>query len=156
MKRVVRQIKQITFTKEGFGEIKKELEDLVSSRKDAVLTLSAARALGDLSENGLYTAAKARLRSIDTEINRRKYYLKVGVVKTAGKEMVGVGSSVKVTNEGKVRVFYLVGDYESNPAENKISQNSPIGRALMGKRVGNNIQVETPAGRVVFKIQKIG
>lgn len=153
--RRVQKPESISFTKEGYDRIKSELEELQDSRKGAVETLSAARALGDLSENGLYTAAKSRLRHIDTEINRRKYYLKVGIVKESKASTVGIGNTVEVKDGEKNRIFQIVGDTESDPLNGKITQKSPIGSALIGKSKGDSVKISTPSGIKLFKINKI-
>ncbi len=155
IKRPIQKPERIVFTKEGFERIEKELAELQASRKGAVETLSAARALGDLSENGLYTAAKSRLRSIDTEINRRKYYLKVGVIEQSGEFVVGIGSTVVVNDGKKERTFQIVGDTESDPLNGKITQKSPIGKALFGKNVGDSVKIKTPSGEKEFSIASI-
>lgn len=155
IKRKVIRPEKIAFTKEGYNKLQKELDDLIHSRKEAVETLSAARALGDLSENGLYTAAKSRLRSIDTEINRRKYYLKVGVVTQTDSSTVHVGKSVVVTDGKQERVFQIVGDTESDPLNGKITQKSPIGSALIGKKLKESVDIKTPSGTIKYVIKKI-
>lgn len=155
LKRPVQKLERISFTKEGYEKIQQELADLQASRKGAVETLSAARALGDLSENGLYTAAKGRLRSIDTEINRRKYYLKVGKIEESGKSSVGVGKTVEVIDGNNTREFKIVGDTESDPLNGRITKKSPIGRALFGKKIGEIVVVKTPSGDKKFTIKKI-
>lgn len=154
-KRPVLQPEKISFTQEGYDNLEKELENLQSSRKEAVEALSFARALGDLSENSLYTAAKGRLRSIDTEINRRKYYLKVGVVEEIGSNTVGIGKKVTVTDGKKERDFYIVGDIESDPLNGKITQKSPIGKALIGKRLNEDVEIVIPSGTITYTIIKI-
>lgn len=155
LKRRVIHPEKIAFTQEGYDNIQKELETLQSSRKEAVDALAFARALGDLSENSLYTAAKGRLRSIDTEINRRKYYLKVGVVEEIDDNIVGIGKKVVVTDGKKEREFQIVGDTESDPLSGKITQKSPIGSALLGKGLNDTVQISTPSGTINYTIQKI-
>lgn len=154
-KRPVKKIERISFTQEGYNKIKEELATLRSSRKGAVETLASARALGDLSENGLYTSAKARLRSIDTEINRRVYYLKVGSVEEVSTKTVGIGNSVTVSDGNTTREFQIVGDTESDPLNGKITKKSPIGRALFGKAVKDEVVVTTPSGGKKYSIKKI-
>lgn len=155
LKRPVVKPEQISFTKEGYEKLEKELQELQASRKGAVETLAAARALGDLSENGLYTAAKGRLRSIDTEINRRKYYLKVGIVEEAMSNSVGIGKSVLVSDGKKERIFQIVGDTESDPLNGKITKKSPIGSALLGKSVKDIVKISTPSGTIEYTIKEI-
>lgn len=142
-------------TREGFEKLQKEFEELKSSRPQAVKTLSEARAMGDLSENGLYTAAKARLRSIDNQIFRLEIQIKLADINEGGGEKVGIGSKVIVKNGNEKKTFYIVGDYEANPQEGKISQNSPLGRALMGKKVNEKAVFEAPSGSVSYLIQDI-
>lgn len=151
----MKQLKRIPFTKEGLENVKKELEDLKKARPEAVLKLAEARGMGDLSENGLYTAAKARLRSMDSRIFQLTMQIKLSDVINSNTNSVGIGTSVETEAEGKARVFHIVGDYEANPLEGKISQHSPIGRALMGKRVGESAVVETPKGKNIYKVVKI-
>lgn len=155
MKRRAVKVEKISFTKEGYKKIEDELRELQDSRKSAVETLAAARALGDLSENGLYTSAKARLRSIDTEINRRKYYLKVGVVEERDASRVGIGSKVTVTDGKGERVFTIVGDTESDPLQGKITKKSPIGSALMNKIKGEKVHITIPTGTIEYTILDI-
>jgi transcription elongation factor GreA len=155
IKRRIIRPEKIPFTQEGYDKLQIELEELQASRKGAVETLSAARSLGDLSENGLYTAAKGRLRSIDTEINRRKYYLKVGVVEETQRSAIGIGKTVVVSDGTKERVFQIVGDTESDPLNGKITQKSPIGSALLGKNVKDSVTITTPSGHITYTIKKI-
>lgn len=151
----MRTLKRIPFTKEGLEEVKKELEGLKKSRLEAVLKLAEARGMGDLSENGLYTAAKARLRSMDSRIFQLGMQIKLADVIKSNINEVGIGTSVEVQIEGKSRVFHIVGDYEANPLEGKISQHSPIGKALLGKRVGDEVKVLTPRETITYVITSI-
>ncbi len=151
----MRQIKRIPVTKEGFEKLNKDLEELKAQRPDAVRTLADARSMGDLSENGLYTAAKARLRSIDNEMFRLEIQIKLADIKETNKDKADIGSSVKVSNGSFETTFHIVGDYEANPMEKKISQHSPLGRALVGKKVGETAQFQAPSGIVSYKIISI-
>lgn len=155
MKQVSR-IKRIPVTKEGFEKLKKELEELQASRPAAVKTLSEARAMGDLSENGLYTAAKARLRSIDSQLFRLDIQIKLADIQDpSSKDEVGIGSTV-IVNDGTIdKTFHIVGDYEADPLNGKISQNSPLGRALIGKKAGQEAEFHAPKGIIRFKILSI-
>ncbi|MCL4387010.1 MAG: transcription elongation factor GreA [Patescibacteria group bacterium] len=149
-------MKRILFTKEGYEKVKKERDELIALRQEAVENLARARELGDLSENSLYKAARARLSSIDNRIRRLSELLKIGeVVEKPTGETIGIDSIVTVTDGKKIRVFHIVGGYESDPLSGKISHNSPIGKALVGKRVGDSINVDVPAGKVSYKILKI-
>lgn len=155
MKTLIRQPKRIKFTKEGLDKLKQELESLTLSRKPAVAELKRAREMGDLSENGLYKAARMNLSSIDARIRKTKFMLKVADVYDAPMGAVGIGSSVEVEQDGKRLIYQIVGDYEANPLEKKISSNSPIGRALIGKKVDDEFSIYTPKGEIKIKVIKI-
>lgn len=151
------KLASISFTKEGYENLKKEYENIFNARPDAVKTLSKAREMGDLSENGFYKAAKARLSSIDSNLRRLKILIKNAKVadKPHKEGIVGFGNKVTV-NDGKInREFNIVGRYESNPAKDKISDVSPIGRALIGKKVEDVVKVNTPKGEIIYKIIKV-
>lgn len=151
----IRNIKRIPVTKEGFATLQKDLLQLQKDRPAAVKTLAEARSMGDLSENGLYTAAKSRLRSIDTQIFRTEIQIKLADIIEGAQGQVSIGSIVNVKSEDREITFYIVGDYEANPAEKKISQHSPLGRALMGKKVGETAHFEAPKGTISYKILSI-
>lgn len=152
----IRALKRIPFTKEGFSKLERKLEHLKADRPGAVKELARARELGDLSENGLYTAAKARLISIDNSIFRTEMTIKLAdVVENANSDIISIGSRVTVTQDGENFDYIIVGDTETNPKERKISQHSPIGTALMGKSVGNSVEITLPAGKKILKIIKI-
>lgn len=149
-------MKQIPFTKEGHEKLKKELEDIRNSRPAAVEDLSKARSMGDLSENGYYKAARFKLTGIDRRIREINYILKYAVVTEAqGSDSVQIGSTV-ILNDGDNDITYsIVGGYESNPLEGKISQISPIGKAILGKKVGEKVSIEIPKGTVSYIIKSI-
>jgi len=152
MKKVVRVIKPIRFTKEGYNIVKNKYKALKKSRPAAIATLARARAMGDLSENGFYKAAKGELHSIDNEIAKLDHYLKYGVIHSGKSDQISVGSIVTIESDGEETEFHLVGDYEADPKQKKITLNSPIGRALAGKKVNDEVFVHTPSGQVVYKI----
>ncbi len=150
------RIKRIPITKEGFEKLKRELEELQASRPAAVKTLAEARAMGDLSENGLYTAAKARLRSIDSQLFRLDIQIKLADIQDSGsKDEIGIGSAVKVSDGSIEKTFHIVGDYEADPLNGKISQNSPLGKALIGKKVGQDAEFHAPKGIISYKVLSI-
>lgn len=151
-----RKLVKIPFTKQGFEDLKKQYEEILSSREDAVKTLAAARELGDLSENGLYKAARARLSGIDANLRRLHNLIKLAdVVEKPTKGIVGIGSTVTVSDGKNKREFNIVGRFEANPAENKISDISPLGNALINKKEDETIEVNTPSGKINYKILKI-
>lgn len=119
--------------------------------------LKEAREMGDLSENGAYKYAKFELGSIGRQLRQLRFQLDNGVIvaKTAT-DTVSFGSCVTVTHSsGKRMMFTIVSSYESNPLENKLSMDSPIGSALLGKKLHESVVVQTPAGEQTFTILKI-
>lgn len=150
------KLKRISFTKEGFDKLLKDLESLKNNRPAAVKELARARELGDLSENGLYTAAKSRLISLDNQIFRAEMTLKFAdVIETSSSNTIQIGSKVTILDEGIEIEYQIVGDTETNPKEHKISQNSPIGRALMGRKLGDSAQIHTPSGTKTVEIKSV-
>ena len=145
----------IFFTKAGLEKVKKEYKALTEKRKGAVETLKRAREMGDLSENGLYKAAKFELGNIDRALRQLSHYINKGVLAAKPTGTIGIGSEVTLTEEGKKKEFFIVGDIEANPSENKISSNSPLGKALMNGKIGETVGVETPGGKKSYKIISI-
>lgn len=145
----------LIFTKEGFEKVKSEHRILTEKRKSAVETLKRAREMGDLSENGLYKAAKFELGDIDRNLRRLTHFINKGIIAVKPDGKIGVGSKVTVIENGNKKEFLIAGDFEANPSEDKISQNSPLGKALMNKAEGDLIEIITPGGRKSYKITKI-
>ena len=146
----------IPFTQKGFEDLKKELNQVTSQRPSAVKELTRGRDMGDLSENGLYKAAKQNLVDIDRRIRHLKFLIKQGKpILPIGSEYVQLGHHVLVETENGNKEFSLVGEYEANPNENKVSLKSPIDHNLMGRKVGDEIKINTPKGVLNYKIVKI-
>jgi len=148
---------KILLTKEGLAELKAEHNELVNvKRHEAVARLAAARELGDLSENSEYAAAKQDLSFMDGRILELEEILHgAKVITSHGKSHVDVGCKVVLHVNGKKEEFYLVGEWEADPMQKKISHESPLGKALMGKKVGEKVEVEAPAGKILYKILHI-
>lgn len=152
----MRQMRRVPYTKEGFEAIKKEFADLKEARKEAVVNLSTARNMGDLSENGLYTAAKARLRSIDGRITYLDLQIKFAeIVESAPKDTVGINSKVTIVTSGKERKIHIVGEKEADPLQGRISNISPLARVLIGRKKGDTVEFEAPAGKIIYKIVEL-
>lgn len=153
--------KKIFVTKQGLEDLKKELQQLEKVNRPQVLErVSQARAMGDLSENSEYTAAREELSLIDSRIEELQEMLKkveiIDETKTSKKSSnVQLGSTVTVKINGKKEVFELVGEWEADPAEKKISHESPLGKALIGKALNDKIEVEAPAGKILYHIVEI-
>jgi len=144
-------------TKEGLKDLRQEHEDLLQTKRPtAVNRLSDARELGDLSENSEYAAAKQDLAFIDGRIAELEEIINAAKVITAPSTgSIGVGSTVTIHVNGKKDVYHLVGEWEADPINKKISHSSPLGKALLGKKAGEEIEVEAPAGKVLYKIVTI-
>ena len=150
------KLSRIPFTKEGFTRLQKKYKKLQENRPAAVRELARARELGDLSENGLYTAAKSRLISLDNQIFKIEMTMKFAdVIEIHNSNTVQIGSKVTVLDEGVEVEYQIVGDTETNPKEYKISQHAPIGRALMGKSPGDFAQIHTPSGKKTIEIKSV-
>lgn len=149
---------KIQLTKQGYDNLQKEYQDLVKNKKSqAVDRLQKARTMGDLSENNEYSAAKDGLAFVEGRIQEIEEILKtVEVVENHnGGNSVEVGTSVTVEVNGKKELFQIVGEFEADPMNKKLSQNSPIGQALISKKVGDLVEVNIPAGKVQYKIVEI-
>lgn len=146
-------VKLIAFTAEGLEKVKREKAILQSKRPEAVKNLTAAREMGDLSENAAYRVARAKLSSLDSRLRYLSRLILLGRVgkPPAGGE-IGIGSRVRLQQNGKHFDYKLVGSFESDPSKGKISHVSPIGKALMGKRPGETITLVSPSGKTSYEI----
>ena len=147
--------KKIYLTKEGLEELKKEYEELSKVKRPEVLNrVSQARNMGDLSENAEYTVAREELSFIDGRIDELEELLKqVVIISNNHSSTIKLGSTVKVNTDGGREVFTVVGEWEADPKESKISHESPLGKALLGKKVGEKVDVQAPAGKIVYTIE---
>lgn len=145
-------------TKEGYEKIKKEIEERENEIRPILSeTLNEMRNQGDLRENDGYSLAVEENEQNEEEILRLKELLKNSrIVKTKGKSKVNVGNKVTIScNNEKNRVYTIVGESHANPLENRISYKSPIGEALIGKKVGDEFKLDTPKGKIHCKIESI-
>lgn len=150
--------KQYHLTQEGIDELKAELDGLVSKRAGVADAIKTAREQGDLSENAEYHAAKDEQVTLESRISEIEYILaNVEVIaKPKGKnDKVQLGSQVELKGNGKSKQFTLVGTVEADPLNGKISDESPIGQALMGKQLGEEVEIATPAETATYKVAKI-
>lgn len=151
--------KKIYLTQQGFDDLQKEYDELLNKRRPEVVTrLSAAREMGDLSENSEYTAAREELSFIDGRIEELAIILKQAELITDDNhktQVVALGSQVVVKIADRDETFTVVGEWEADPIEKKISHESPLGKALLGKKAGEAVEVEAPAGKMVYKIVSV-
>ena len=151
-------MQDILLTREGLEQLRKEYDNLVKVKRPEVVTrLSIARGQGDLTENSEYTAAKQDLAFVDGRIAELEQVLhEAKVVTSRSKKKVDVGCKVTLHVSGKKEIFTIVGEWEADPSQKKISHSSPLGKALLGKKVGEKAEVEAPAGKIIYKILHIG
>lgn len=153
--------KKIYLTEEGLEDLKKEYAELVNKKRpEVVIRLADARNQGDLSENAEYVAAREELSFMDGRIEELEDLLKQATLikdnpKAGANGIVALGSKVTLHVDGKKEVFTVVGEWEADPTEKKISHESPLGKALLGKKVGEAFEVEAPAGKISYKISAI-
>lgn len=149
--------KKIYLTKEGLDELKQEYEDLTKVKRPEILNrVSQARNMGDLSENAEYTVAREELSFIDGRIDELEELLKqVVMISNNHSNIIKLGSTVKVHTGKDNEEFTVVGEWEADPKDKKISHESPLGKALLGKKVGEKVEVEAPAGKIVYTIEAI-
>lgn len=145
-------------TQHGYQQLEKELSELRNVKRPlAVDRLQKARGMGDLSENSEYIAAKENLAFIDERISEIEEMLKNAqvVINDNQTDKVELGSLVTVKNDNGNHQFTIVGEYEADPANQKLSASSPIGKALLGKKINEEVEVEVPAGKIKYKIIEI-
>jgi len=154
--------KSVMLTAEGLKQLEEELDLLKGEkRKEIAEKIKVARSYGDLSENSEYDDAKNEQAILEARIATIEATLKVAVVidenEVSADQSVHVGSLVKVENisAGRVVEYRIIGSNESNPKENKISDESPVGKALLGKKAGDMVEVEVPAGLMTFKVLEV-
>jgi transcription elongation factor GreA len=146
----------VLFTKLGFENLKKELEQEIAKRPLAVESLKRGREMGDLSENGLYKAAKMELVSIDRQIRHLRNLVSYGrISEPKDNNTVQLGHAITVETGNEKKEFRIVGEWEADPRGNKISIKSPIGHNLMGRKAGESVAIRTPNGFLNYKILSI-
>jgi transcription elongation factor GreA len=133
-------------TQAGIDELKAELEALRVRRVDTAEAIKVARELGDLSENAEYQSARQEQERNDGRIEEIEHILaNVEVIKSNGSKQVGLGSTVTLKGGKKDLVLQVVGTIEADPLAAKISDESPIGKALLGKKEGDDVEIKTPS-----------
>jgi transcription elongation factor GreA len=149
--------KLFRLTKEGITELENERTVLVARRPEIADAIKTARELGDLSENAEYQSARADQEKNDNRISEIDHILlNVEVIKAPrGDSKIQLGSMVKLKNDGKTKEFQVVGTVEADPLNGKISDESPIGQALLGKKVGEDVEIKTPAEISIYKVVSI-
>ena len=149
--------KQFHLTKEGVTELEAELKDLIGQRGPIAERIKTAREFGDLSENAEYTSARQEQERVEGRIAEIEHILlNVDVIsKPRGDNKVQLGSVVKLKANGKTKEFQVVGTVEADPLNGKISDESPIGKALMGKEEGAAVEIKANGETLSYKIADI-
>ncbi len=151
--------KEIYLTESGLDELKKELDYLkLEKRPEVINALKDARALGDLSENAEYDAARTAQAEVEGRITELEAMIeKAVIIKEVSTDKVSIGSNVKIkyVEDGETEVYSIVGSMEADPFQNKISNESPIAKTIMGLKVGSKVTVESPQGQYEVEIVEI-
>lgn len=144
-------------TKEGLQKLKDELKELIEVKRPQIAQeIKEAREMGDISENAAYDEAKREQAFIEGRISELEDVIKKSKVsEKVAKDEIMVGSKVVVHIDGEEAEFHIVGAPEADPVEMKISHESPLGKALLGKKTGEKIEVEAPIGKLTYTILKI-
>lgn len=143
-------------TDEGRAELENELAELKSRRGDIADKIAEARDYGDLSENAEYDAAREEQGLVESRIAEiEDILLNAEIIKSGKSSKVSLGSKVELKTGKKTVVYAIVGPVEADPLEGKVSNESPIGEALMGKKVGDTATITTPKGEITYEIVKI-
>src|SRR4051812_33259748 len=146
--------KLFRLTQAGVDELQTELDSLIAKRAGIADAIKTAREQGDLAENAEYQSARAEQDRNEARISEiENVLLNVEIIqKPRGDSKVQLGSVVKLKGDGKTKEFQVVGTVEADPLEGKISDESPIGQALLGKKEGDSVEITTPAGSDSYKI----
>ena len=147
-------------TIEGLKELEAELEELKTvGRKEAAEKIKVARSFGDLSENSEYDEAMSDQAKLEARISEIEHIIKTAKVldvESLGTENVHIGSTVKIVDKKKKEFTYtIVGFAQADPAVGKISDESPVGKALIGHKVGDIVEVEAPCGIIKYEVMEI-
>ncbi len=149
--------KPFRLTESGIAELQEELNKLITERSMVADRIKTAREFGDLSENAEYQLARQEQEKNETRITELEHILaNVEVIKAPkGDSKVQLGSIVKLKGSAKTKEFQVVGTVEADPLNGKISDESPIGQALLGKGLGEQVEIKTPAETTTYKIADI-
>ena len=149
--------KLFQITNDGKKDLENELEELKSRRGAIADKIAEARDYGDLSENAEYDAAREEQGLVESRIAEiEDVLLNAEIITTSRSSKVSLGSKVELKTGKKTVNYHIVGPVEADPLEGKISNESPIGVALMGKKVGDIVTITTPKGEIKYEIVKVG
>lgn len=150
--------KQFQLTIHGKRELEEELEQLIDSRGAIADRIAEARSFGDLSENAEYAAAREEQSRTESRIAEiEKILASVEIIKAdKTDDVVGLGETVVLKSGRTTTEYTIVGAVEADPMNGKISNESPLGKQLLGKKIGDKVSIDTPKGKTTYEILKIG
>lgn len=154
----LKNMEPIYLSKERYDELVRELEELkTKGRAEVAKRLKEAKEAGDLSESSEYEEAREAQSRLEARISELDALLKnISIIKkTAGVSEIGIGSRVIVKKNGEIFSYTIVGSSEADPGKGFISNESPLGKGLLGKKPGDSVKIETPKGNVVYEIISI-
>ena len=151
---------KVHLTRQGFEELNQELQQLTGTKLPAAIErVAKAREFGDLAENSEYHNAREDLAMLEGRVEELQALLKRVVIINGSrakiKTIVDLGCQVVVVGNGQTQTFEIVGGWEADPTQKKISAQSPLGKALMGKKVGETAEFEAPVGKILYTVKKI-
>lgn len=153
------QPEKIPLTKIGLEKLKKEYEELDKVKRPAILErLNASRKIGEFDEDSDFSQAKQELVFVDGRMSELEEIINNVILIDEGHDNcqeVKLGCQITVKDNHQEKIFHLVGEWEANPVEAKISHQSPLGQSLLGKKVGDEVEVSAPAGTIVYTVLKI-
>lgn len=146
----------LQITLDGYKKLEEEFKRLTEKRPGVLTRMVAAREQGDLSENAGYHAAKDELGQIDRRVRELKLLLKhAQIANSQGSGTISLGNRVLLKNEGAQTEFHIVSALEADPTKGKISDASPIGKELLGKKTGDHVEIVIPDGKIVYEVVEI-
>lgn len=149
--------KQYQITKDGRADLENELKELKGRRGPIAERIADARSLGDLSENADYDAAREEQGQVESRISEiEDILLNAQIIGPKKSSTVVVGSKVELKSNGKKMSYLVVGPVEADPLNGKISNESPIGSAILGKKAGESVEINTPKGKTKYIVEKVG
>lgn len=143
-------------TPEGKEKLERELRELIAKRPEISARIGRAKEMGDLKENADYHDAKDEQGMMESRIREiQDIFTQAEVVKKGGSGSITLGSKITVMANGKEKEYEIVGGNEANPLQGKISNESPLGRALLGHKQGESVEVSLPAGKMIYEIKEV-
>lgn len=156
---MINKEEKVFITKDGLQKLKDELKELLDVKRPEIANrIKAAREMGDISENSEYDAARQEQSYVEGRISELEEIIKNAKINDSKSEKagsIGIGSKVTLHIDGDDEIYHIVGAPEANPMERKISHESPLGAALVGKKIGEKIEVEAPVGKLTYTVMKI-